>query len=262
MQENLTIALLIDADNVSSKYMSKVERELIALGNVTYKRIYGDFTEENSRGWKTLVHDYALQPIQQYSYVKGKNATDSRLIIDAMDILYSDTVNAVCIMSSDSDYTTLAKRLKESNIYVIGAGEEKTLQCFVKACDRFIILNEKTEEEKKAVKKKTKEVRVADTSKAETPKGKRNAKQKETELRDEPQTVSVVKKSEVEKFVVELLRSQGDGCALEWVMTKILQRFSQFDFKDYHVKKSYQFFDEKKFELKQLNHTSWTISLK
>ncbi len=256
-KENLTIALLIDADNVSSQYMSKVEQSLIALGNVTYKRIYGDFTVENSKEWKKLVHDYALQPIQQYAYVKGKNATDSRLIIDAMDILYSGNVNAVCIMSSDSDYTTLCKRLKESNIYVIGAGEEKTLQCFVKACDHFIILNEK---EGKTAEKQPK--KSASAEKAQTKEKKSKTAVKAEEEQEEQQTVSVVKKSTVEKFVTGILETQGDECSLEWVMTKIRQRFPQFDFKHYKVKKSYEFFDKKKYDLKQTKNSNWMISLK
>ena len=123
---NLTIALLIDSENVSAKYMSALDKELILFGKVTYKRMYGDFTGEESKAWKTIVNDYSITPVQQFSYTKGKNATDSKMIIDAMDILYSGNINGVCLMSSDSDFTGLAKRLKESNIFVIGAGEKKT----------------------------------------------------------------------------------------------------------------------------------------
>ena len=129
---NLTIALLIDSENVSAKYMSALDKELILFGKVTYKRMYGDFTGEESKAWKTIVNDYSITPVQQFSYTKGKNATDSKMIIDAMDILYSGNINGVCLMSSDSDFTGLAKRLKESNIFVIGAGEKKTPCSFVK----------------------------------------------------------------------------------------------------------------------------------
>ena len=147
MNKDLIIALLIDSENVSADYMQTVEQHLIAIGKVTYKRMYGDFTNEskngNSKNWRKLVNEYALMPVQQYSYTENKNATDGRLIIDAMDILHTGAVTAVCIMASDSDYTGLAKRLKESNIFVIGAGEKKTPQAFVNACDRFLILDDK-----------------------------------------------------------------------------------------------------------------------
>ncbi|MFA6866770.1 MAG: NYN domain-containing protein [Clostridia bacterium] len=140
--ENYTIALLIDTDNVSSKYINALMKELFVLGKVTYRRMYGDFTQNASEGWKNVVNKYAITPVQQYTYTVGKNATDSRMVIDAMDILYSGSVDAFCIMSSDSDFTGIAKRLKESNKFVIGAGERKTPNSFVNCCDRFFILEE------------------------------------------------------------------------------------------------------------------------
>ena len=152
--ENFTIALLIDTENVSAKYMGKLEKELILLGRVSYRRMYGDFTKKVAAGWRDIVNDFSLTPVQQYSYTTGKNVTDSKMIIDAMDILYSGNVNAMCLMSSDSDFTGLAKRLKESNIYVIGAGEKKTPESFVHACDRFFILDEGEEQPAKSAKKK------------------------------------------------------------------------------------------------------------
>ena len=152
--ENYNIALLIDTENVSAKYMEKLEKDLIVLGRVSYKRMYGDFTKKSASGWRDIVNDFSLTPVQQYSYTAGKNVTDSKMIIDAMDILYSGNVDAICLMTSDSDFTGLAKRLKESNIYVIGAGEKKTPESFVHACDRFFVLDEDGKQEEKEQKKK------------------------------------------------------------------------------------------------------------
>lgn len=170
--KNYTIALLIDSDNVSPKYLNALMKELIALGRVTYKRMYGDFTVPAKSGWRDLVNQFSIMPVQQYSYTAGKNVTDSKMIIDAMDILYTGNVDAFCLMSSDSDFTGLAKRLKESNMFVIGAGENKTPGSFINACDRFFKLDsltkhgvrrEKAEEEasRGAKKEKSKEKTAA-----------------------------------------------------------------------------------------------------
>ena len=156
-EKNYTIALLIDSDNVSSKYLNALMKELIALGRVTYKRMYGDFTTPAKSGWRDLVNQFSIMPVQQYSYTTGKNATDSKMIIDAMDILYTGNVDAFCLMSSDSDFTGLAKRLKESNMFVIGAGENKTPGSFINACDRFFKLDSLTRHGRKPEKEKEKE---------------------------------------------------------------------------------------------------------
>ncbi len=131
------IALLIDADNVSAKYIDPILDELSKHGNVTYKRIYGDWTSRQNSSWKEELLSSSITPIQQFSYTTGKNATDSALIIDAMDILYTNTVEGFCIVSSDSDFTKLASRIRESGLTVIGMGEQKTPMAFRKACDIF-----------------------------------------------------------------------------------------------------------------------------
>lgn len=136
-----TIALLIDADNISQRYLELLLEELNKLGNVTYKRIYGDFTSENKKGWKDLLLKYGVSPIQQYSYTSGKNSSDSTMIIDAMDILYKDKVDCICLATSDSDFTRLASRFKEENYVVIGAGERKTPEAFKVVCDRFLLMD-------------------------------------------------------------------------------------------------------------------------
>lgn len=133
-------ALLIDADNVSAKYIKPILDELSKYGNVTYKRIYGDWTSTYNSSWKEVLLDNSITPIQQFSYTHGKNATDSAMIIDAMDILYTSDLEGFCLVSSDSDFTKLASRLRESGKTVIGMGEDKTPPSFRKACDIFTVL--------------------------------------------------------------------------------------------------------------------------
>ena len=126
MEKELKIAVLIDADNVSDKYVKVIFDEVNNHGTATYKRIYGDWTKPQLAQWKNVLLNYSISPIQQYSYTIGKNATDAALIIDAMDILYSGQVDGFCIVSSDSDFTRLASRLREAGKYVLGMGEKKT----------------------------------------------------------------------------------------------------------------------------------------
>lgn len=131
------IAILIDADNVSDKYIKYIFDEIFNHGTPTYKRIYGDWTKPHFSSWKGVLLEYSITPIQQYSYTVGKNSTDSALIIDAMDILYSKNVDGFCIVSSDSDFTRLAARLREAGMFVIGMGEKKTPKPFISACEKF-----------------------------------------------------------------------------------------------------------------------------
>lgn len=155
--EEKRFALLIDSDNVSAEYVQKILEELTKYGIVTIKRIYGDWTKSNSNKWKNVLLTNSIQPMQQFAYTNGKNATDSYMIIDAMDILYSNNVEGFCLVTSDSDFTRLAGRLREAGKNVIGMGETKTPEAFVSACDRFIYLNnisgkEQDEKEKKHVR--------------------------------------------------------------------------------------------------------------
>ena len=138
--ENKRFALLIDADNISAKYIGDILEELSTYGITTYKRIYGDWTSTQATKWKSELLENSVIPVQQFSNTVGKNATDSTLIIDAMDILYTGNVEGFCIVSSDSDFTRLASRLRESGMEVIGMGEEKTPRSFRVACTRFVNL--------------------------------------------------------------------------------------------------------------------------
>jgi uncharacterized LabA/DUF88 family protein len=137
MENDRKIAVLIDADNVSDKYIRYIFDEISNHGTPTYKRIYGDWTKSQMGSWKTVLLNYSITPIQQYGYTTGKNSTDAALIIDAMDILYSKNVDGFCIVSSDSDFTKLAARLREAGMYVVGMGEKKTPAPFIAACEKF-----------------------------------------------------------------------------------------------------------------------------
>ncbi|QWT17107.1 NYN domain-containing protein [Collinsella sp. zg1085] len=134
-------AILIDADNISEKYVSIILDEVNNVGIATYKRIYGDWTSTRMTSWKTCLLNHSITPIQQYSYTYGKNATDSAMIIDAMDILYSGNVDGFAIVSSDSDFTRLVARLRESGMQVVGMGEQKTPKPFISACNQFKYLD-------------------------------------------------------------------------------------------------------------------------
>lgn len=138
--KELKLAVLIDADNVPYSNVKGMMEEIAKYGTPTTKRIYADWTKPNANGWKSVLLEHAITPIQQYSYTVGKNSSDSALIIDAMDLLYSDKVDGFCIVSSDSDFTRLAIRLRESGMKVIGIGEKKTPNSFIVACDRFIYI--------------------------------------------------------------------------------------------------------------------------
>ncbi len=137
---DLRIALLIDAENVPHANLKEMLEELAKYGTPTFKRIYADWTKPAVTGWKTILLENAITPIQQYSYTSGKNSSDSAMIIDAMDILYTGKVDGFCIVSSDSDFTRLATRLREAGMKVIGMGEKKTPSAFISACEKFIYI--------------------------------------------------------------------------------------------------------------------------
>ena len=140
MESDSKLAVLIDGDNIPSAYVKEMMEEIAKYGNPTIKRIYGDWTKPILSKWKNLLLENAITPIQQYGYTTGKNATDSAMIIDAMDILYSQKVDGFCIVSSDSDFTRLATRLREAGMKVYGIGEKKTPEPFIVACDKFIYI--------------------------------------------------------------------------------------------------------------------------
>ena len=156
------LAVLIDADNAQPAIVDSLLSEIANYGVASVKRIYGDWTAPNLKGWKEVLLDHSIQPMQQFAYTKGKNATDSAMIIDAMDLLYTGNFNGFCIVSSDSDFTKLASRIRESGLLVYGFGEQKTPSSFVSACDKFIyteVLRAKTDQTKAIAKQNSSQLK-------------------------------------------------------------------------------------------------------
>ncbi len=162
MDNTSKLAVLIDADNAQPSIVDSLLAEIANYGIASVKRIYGDWTTPSLKRWKEVLLQHSIQPIQQFAYTKGKNATDSAMIIDAMDLLYTSNFNGFCIVSSDSDFTKLASRIRESGLLVYGFGEQKTPSAFVSACDKFIyteVLRAKTDESEAIVKKSSNELK-------------------------------------------------------------------------------------------------------
>ena len=162
MESTDRLAVLIDADNAQPSIVDSLLSEIANYGVASVQRIYGDWTAPNLRGWKEVLLQHSIQPIQQFAYTQGKNATDSAMIIDAMDLLYTGNFNGFCIVSSDSDFTKLASRIRESGLLVYGFGEQKTPSPFVSACDKFIyteVLRAKTDESVAIAKKSSSELK-------------------------------------------------------------------------------------------------------
>ena len=162
--EQQRFAVLIDGDNAQASLLPQILAEVSKVGLITTKRIYGDWTTTSMNSWKESLHKHAIQPIQQFRYTVGKNATDSAMIIDAMDLLHSNDVDGFCIVASDSDYTRLATRIREEGLFVIGVGEKKTPEAFTNACNQFIYCENLTitKEPKRNLRKKTKKEEKAD----------------------------------------------------------------------------------------------------
>lgn len=162
METTNKLAVLIDADNAQPSIVDGLLAEIANYGIASVKRIYGDWTSPGLKGWKDVLLEHSIQPMQQFAYTKGKNATDSAMIIDAMDLLYTGSFNGFCIVSSDSDFTKLASRIRESGLLVYGFGEKKTPAPFVSACDKFVyteVLRAKTDESEAIAKKSSNELK-------------------------------------------------------------------------------------------------------
>ena len=160
--ETSNLAVLFDADNAQASAIAEILGEVARYGTATVKRAYGDWTTPNLNGWKDVLHVHAVQPIQQFRYTTGKNATDSALIIDAMDLLHGGKIDGVCLVSSDSDFTRLATRMREAGLAVYGFGEKKTPKPFVAACDKFIFTEILGGSEKKTKPEKADESKLRD----------------------------------------------------------------------------------------------------
>jgi uncharacterized LabA/DUF88 family protein len=212
-KSDLRFAVLIDADNVPYANVKGMMEEIAKYGTPTFKRIYADWTKPTVSGWKTVLLQNAITPIQQYSYTVGKNATDSAMIIDAMDILYSGKVDGFCIVSSDSDFTRLATRLREAGMKVIGIGEKKTPDPFITACDKFIYI----------------EILASDDSASETKGGRKQPKVATPQL--DKRVITLIKTS------INDLADESGWAFLGEVGTLILKKQPNFDPRNYGYKK-------------------------
>lgn len=220
--KELRLAVLIDADNVPYANVKSMLEEIAKYGTPTFKRIYGDWTKQTTSGWKTVLLENAITPIQQYSYTVGKNATDSAMIIDAMDILYSGRVDGFCIVSSDSDFTRLATRLREAGMMVIGIGEKKTPGPFITACDKFIYI----------------EILSVDEPNEGAANEKRSRRPKKAQAQDnrpDKRTIKLVTSS------INDLADESGWAFLGEVGTLILKKQPNFDPRNYGFKKLLHF---------------------
>lgn len=242
MQGDKRFALLIDSDNISSKYIPYIIDELNKYGSITYKRSYGDWTKQSASVWRERLLEHSINPIQQFNNTKGKNSTDSAMIIDAMDILYTNNVNGFCIVSSDSDFTRLASRLKESGMEVIGMGEKKTPNVFKVACNIFKTLELLVDEEGEQEKDVTNNDNILENSKT-----------------DEDKTLEVVNKNKIEKYIQEIINennSEGKDTGLGEIGSRLVRKYTDFDVRNYGYTLLSKFLEDmKKFKLTKNNST-------
>lgn len=226
-------ALLIDADNISSKYIKTILDELAKYGLVTYKRLYGDLTKTNNKSWRDALLTHSIIPMQQFNYTTGKNSTDSAMIIDAMDILYSGHVDGFCLASSDSDFTRLAMRLRESGMTVIGMGERKTPEAFRDSCERFLFLDV-----------------LSDTVSEEGA----DADNKDDEIAITPLPA-------IEAIIIKIIMENGiNGTSMDIgeLGSRITKFYSAFDIRNYGYTKFSKFLEQ--FSSIRLNYTETTVT--
>lgn len=260
MSQDKKIALLIDAENISRNYRKIIMQELAKYGTTTYRRIYGDFTSGKLNWTSEDMLKYSLTPVQQYSNISsknknsGKNSSDITLVIDAMDILYSGNVEGFCIVSSDSDFTKLASRLREAGMFVIGMGEEKTPLAFRKSCEKFILLDilyKDSEKDKKADIKKTAAEKPEEKSKKSAKKSKDEDIKDETK---EDETAVMPWSSIVNIINTEILPELADEdgwASLADVGNRLYKLYSDFDSRNYGYKKLSELFKaDNRFETK------------
>ncbi|MDF2905288.1 MAG: hypothetical protein K0R34_609 [Herbinix sp.] len=259
-------AVLIDADNVSAKYIKYILDEISNYGVATYKRIYGDWTKPSSVSWKDVLLENSVTPVQQYGYTVGKNATDSAMIIDAMDILYSGNVEGFSIVSSDSDFTKLASRLRESGMHVVGMGERKTPKPFIAACNQFKYLDVLAETEKKSMELEESRIKPGPNHDADKVGKPENKKEKEADAENgktlKPTTttestdagknmtdISVIKAA-ILKMMNEV-DEDGQRMNMGELGSRLVKRYPDFDVRNYGDTKLSKFL--KKFDFLEIN---------
>ena len=260
MASDNRFAVLIDADNVSVKYIKIILDEISKDGIATYKRIYGDWTNPSLISWKSTLLDNSIIPVQQYSYTTGKNSTDSAMIIDAMDILYSGRVEGFCLVSSDSDFTRLAARLRESGMTVIGMGESKTPNSFIAACNKFKYLDilsaaDEAEAEEAAPKAEPAKKPAAQPKAEKEPKPAEPKKQQEKAI-EEPRTSLRT----IRRALRTIVRENSDED--NWIMVSQVgnlldKRYTDFDVRNFGFSKLTPFLESlDMFEIKDMKKDS------
>jgi uncharacterized LabA/DUF88 family protein len=240
--KNKSIALLIDAENISASYIEIIIDEANKYGTINYRRVYGDWTTPQLNPWKTKISEFGLTPVQQYAYTSGKNSSDFTLIIDAMDILYSEKVNSFCIVSSDSDFTKLVTRLREDNMFVFGMGESKTPISLVNSCETFAYLD-------KMLKAEPKEEEVVEVETKESKKQIAKIKANKT-----VSSITPLRRIKQELTNIINANMEDDGWAYWSLIAQLLQKkFPGFHPRNYGDNtRILQFFEKmKEFEVKK-----------
>lgn len=263
--DNPKLAILIDAENISPRYIATIMKEASVIGTIKYKRIYGNFSGDSLNSWEKAISENAMIPIQQYNNTKGKNSSDSALIIDAMDLLYTGGVDGFCLITSDSDFTRLATRLRESEKYVVGMGEQKAAKSFINACNRFIYLDLLLNQEKKS-KKPAKPAAQPQNSQTAPGKPQENKPGRKPAAKPHPQPEPEIQETssddlsgqnlEVVRDAIEALideKSDDEGWVFCGALGNLLiQRFPDFDVRNFGFKKFIPFVSSLEgFELQQ-----------
>lgn len=251
MNNEMKLAVLIDAENISSQYIDVILSEANNLGDVIYKRIYGNWTTQQMVSWRTTILNNAIQPIQQYSNTTGKNSSDSALIIDTMDLLYTTNLDGFCIVSSDSDFTRLASRLRESQKYVLGMGESKTPRSFISACNKFLYLDVLLEEAESeaASDELSRQESISETSSMnQTPVSKSDSTPSATDT-EKADNTSGKNVQTICQALVKLTEENSDDNG--WIFSGTLgnllsKQFSDFDVRNFGYKKFVPFIESLK----------------
>lgn len=243
MEDNKKFAILIDTDNISAKYIEAIMDEMMKHGIVTYRRAYGDWTSTRAKGWRAKLAENSIMPMQQFSNTVGKNATDSTLIIDAMDILYTGNVDGFCIVSSDGDFTRLAIRLRESGMVVVGMGEEKTPRSFRTACSQFTVLENLIDEDEEELED------VGGNAKAESDPVGKSAKNRKAAAKndDDDKEATYISKEVIENAIINIItenENKDKKTGLGEIGSRLLNKYPDFDVRNYGYSLLSRFLEE------------------
>ena len=258
MADEKRFAILIDADNIAPKYINSILNEISDKGTITYKRVYCDWTGQAASGWKKVLLKHSLTPIQQYSYTYGKNATDSAMIIDAMDILYGGEVDGFALCSSDSDFTRLAARLREAGKIVIGLGESKTPSPFCAACNEFKFLDRISDDDEDDDAKESKATKNSGKKSDSKTSDKQTSKSKKDDKDDETSVTPLDKIASALKDII-LNSGESNGMDMGELGSRLQKRYPDFDTRNYGYSKFSIFL--KTFDFLSMEHIGTSINV-